>query len=163
MNWYKIAKKKYRQKGETLWFEYHCNESSDSPDAPAWYHSHQKATILSLEENGYGNTLIERIDNGMPAVYKVRFEDGLEWDVFEDELMDSPDDFHRPDPPSDEIKEASVSPSASSSSSVPMTSTPISQEVSVSPQQVYTRNDVIQTRDDIAPSKLRKKKKKKRI
>jgi len=23
----------------------------------------------------------------------------MEWDVFEDELMDSPDEFYRPDPP----------------------------------------------------------------
>jgi len=59
-------------------------------------------------------------------------------------------------------KEASVSPSASSSPSQPMTSTPISGEDSVSPQQIYSDYEVIQKRNDIAPSLLRKKKKKKK-
>jgi hypothetical protein len=39
------------------------------------------------------------MDNGMVLVYQVRFDDGLEWSVFEDELLTSPDEFERADPP----------------------------------------------------------------
>jgi hypothetical protein len=44
------------------------------------------------------DTQKEMAEEGCPRVYKVRFEDGFEYDVFEDELMDSPKDFYRPDP-----------------------------------------------------------------
>lgn len=56
-------------------------------------------------------------------------------------------------------KEAGVESTMSVSPSVPM-----SEEigVSASPRQIYTKDDVIQGREDLAPSMLRKKKKKKR-
>ena len=39
---------------------------------------------------------------------------------------------------------------------------PISEEVVITPRQIYTRDDVIQEREDLAPSRLRKKKKKRK-
>ena len=85
--------------GKTMWFEYHCFKSPESCDSEIWYRSHQQVEVLSISEMGNGDTPQERGENGEPRVYKVRFEDGFEYDVFEDELMDSKDDFYRPDPP----------------------------------------------------------------
>lgn len=85
--------------GKEFWFEYHCFESPKSTDAEAWYRSHQKVKVLSIAEMGNGNTPEERGENGEPRVYKVEFPDGLKWDVFEDELMNSTDEFYRPNPP----------------------------------------------------------------
>jgi hypothetical protein len=42
--------------------------------------------------------MIDRLYNGDPRVYRIEFKDGLVGDVFEDELMLSPDEFVRPDP-----------------------------------------------------------------
>jgi hypothetical protein len=44
-------------------------------------------------------TLAERGNEGAPCLYRIRFDDGWESDVFEDELLTSREDFHRPDPP----------------------------------------------------------------
>lgn len=85
--------------GKEFWFEYHCFESHSSCDVKIWYHSHQRTTVLSISEPGNGHTPEERADSGEPRVYKVKFSDGFEADAFEDELMDSPDEFFRPDPP----------------------------------------------------------------
>lgn len=86
--------------GDQAWFEYHCNESPDSPDAPAWYRSHQRVVILSLQENdGAGLTREERAEWGQPYTYTVRFPDGLEWCVFEDEISETQAEWERPDPP----------------------------------------------------------------
>jgi hypothetical protein len=85
--------------GKEFWFEYHCCESPDSTDAIVWYHSHQKVKVLLVSEIGVGNNIQERSDNEQPRVYRVKFQDGLEWDVFEDELMNTPLEFYRPDPP----------------------------------------------------------------
>ena len=87
--------------GATLWFEYHCNESHSSSDAEVWYHSHQQAKVLSFAgcDPAFFATFIERGENGHVLLYRVRFVDGLEWDVFEDELLDSPEEFCRTDPP----------------------------------------------------------------
>lgn len=78
---------------------------------------------------------------GLPIVFEVRKMNYLNW--------------YR------KVKEASIGGSTSPSPSVPMTSTPMSQEVAGTPRQIYTRDDVIQNREDLAPSMLRKKKKKK--
>jgi hypothetical protein len=43
--------------------------------------------------------LAERGPEGWPVAYRVEFPDGLEWDVFEDELLTGPEHFTRPDPP----------------------------------------------------------------
>lgn len=88
------------QVGESAWFEYHCNESPESPDAPAWHHSHQRVTILDMCENdGGGLTRAERMDAGQQFTYTVRFADGLEWCVFEDELSEDRSVWYCPDPP----------------------------------------------------------------
>lgn len=90
------------QVGERAWFEYHCWESPRSQDAPAWYHSHQQVTVLAVDENdSAGMTRAERDDAAMPFTYTVRFDDGLEWAVFEDELTADRADWYRPDPPTD--------------------------------------------------------------
>lgn len=85
--------------GHTYWFEYHCWESPHSGDAEIWYRSHQQVQVLELVNLPFFGTLKERAEQGCLLVYKVRFPDGLEWDVFEDELMTSPKSFNRPDPP----------------------------------------------------------------
>lgn len=90
--------------GKEFWFEYHCNEGEDSPDYPMYLHSHQKCTILSIAEEGIGETEMERLENTAQRLYHVRFADGFEWDAFEDEILDSPDEYQRPDPPVNESK-----------------------------------------------------------
>ena len=87
--------------GERAHFEYHCLESPDSSDAEIWYRSHQQVTVLKEEESDAweGSTFEERGEEGQPKLYQVRFDDGLEWSVFEDELMTTPAGFYQPDPP----------------------------------------------------------------
>jgi len=78
--------------GKEFWFEYHCNESHSSCDAELWYHSHKKVKVLERGDDEHDEYPEE------PKIYKVRFEDGWEYHVFEDELMDTPKEFYRPDP-----------------------------------------------------------------
>lgn len=87
--------------GRRWWFEYHCSESAHSQDAELWYHSHQKALVLSVEDHDADLTLSrqEREGCGMPIAYLARFDDGFESTVLDDELFDSPEGFYRPDPP----------------------------------------------------------------
>lgn len=92
--------------GETAWFEYACLESHESSDAELWYHSHQQVVVLGrAEADGWddyyaGSTFRERMEDGAPRAYTVRFVDGLEYTAMEDELVESVVFFHRPDPPS---------------------------------------------------------------
>lgn len=87
--------------GKRYWFEYHCNESHDSPDAPVWYRSHQQCEVLRVADcdGAFFDTFKDRGEMGHQILYRVKFDDGLEWDVFEDELLDSIDEFQRPAPP----------------------------------------------------------------
>lgn len=87
--------------GKEFWFEYHCWESHKSSDAQAWYKSHQRVIVLSLCEETVveGMNLSERYETGHCCVFRARWEDGFEWDVWEDELCENREDFHRPDPP----------------------------------------------------------------
>ena len=86
--------------GKEFWFEYHCFESPKSCDAEIWYRSHQKVKVLSVSEWSYIDaTKKERLEDGNPRVYLVEWKDGYQYDVFEDELMDSPEEFESPDPP----------------------------------------------------------------
>lgn len=86
--------------GQRAWFEYHCWESPESNDAEVWYHSHQQVTVLERHVNdGAGMSWAGRMEAGQPYTYTVRFDDGLEWGVFEDELTNDPNDWYRPDPP----------------------------------------------------------------
>lgn len=82
--------------GKEFWFEYHCWESCASSDAELWYHSHQKVLVLRRGKDDHDEF---PDDESVPKTYEVRFSDGFEWSVFDDELMDSPKDFYRPDPP----------------------------------------------------------------
>jgi hypothetical protein len=91
--------------GKRYWFEYHCWESHQSGDAEVWYRSHQQCVVLSFARIGadgdpcFFSTIQERGEAGHCLTYRVRFDDGLEWTVFEDELMTTRDHFCRPDPP----------------------------------------------------------------
>lgn len=84
--------------GKEWWFEYHCLESDKSSDVDIWYHSHQKCHVISVSQWSH-DTLEERLEDAQPRTYNVRFSDGFECDIFEDELMNSPEEFYRPDPP----------------------------------------------------------------
>lgn len=94
-------RQEYWTPGDVAWFEYHCNESADSDDAPAWYHSHQQVTVLSRDEpdSAAAKTAAERGEDGVPWAYRVRFADGLEWTALEDELLTGTEGFWRPAPP----------------------------------------------------------------
>lgn len=81
--------KDYWRPGELAYFEYHCYEGHDSCDAEIWYRSRQPVRVLRIVEPGGFRTFRERADAGMSRLYKVRFLDGLEYDVFEDELVTS--------------------------------------------------------------------------
>lgn len=88
--------------GRRRWFEYHCWESPESADSELWYRSHQRVTIVALEaiEDGAEKlTMVQRLDGGIPAVYRVRFNDGYQGSVFEDELLCWRSEFQRPTPP----------------------------------------------------------------
>ena len=73
------------------WFEYHCWEDEQSSDANLWHHTHQKVTVLrklpDSESIGNGETI---------KMYRIKFLDNFEADVFGDELVKSPQDFERP-------------------------------------------------------------------
>ncbi len=81
--------KDYWRPGEMAYFEYHCEESDESCDAEIWYRSRQPVIVLRIVEPGGYRTFRDRAYWGMPRLYRVRFLDGLEWDVFEDELVTS--------------------------------------------------------------------------
>jgi len=93
-----IKEKGTRKPGQRLWFEYHCFESHDSGDAELWYRSHQKVTVIEPLPFGKLDDEASVEDRG-GRVYLVRFADGFEGHVTWDELLDSPTEFERPDPP----------------------------------------------------------------
>jgi len=86
-------------------FEYHCNESFTSADVQIWLRSHQIVEILKCEniESYHEDTTFEqRLDDGIPLVYIIRFSDGFERGAFEDELLDSKEEYSRGDPPTED-------------------------------------------------------------
>lgn len=87
--------------GNEYFFEYHCLESHDSSDAELWYKSHQKVTILEILEPDFtpSKTFKERMEEGLPLTYLVRFNDGFTYHAMEDELMETEEHFSRPCPP----------------------------------------------------------------
>lgn len=89
------------QAGDVAFFEYHCNESHDSAHAAWWYRSHQTVTVLgeSDHDGEDGSTWMERAEDGTPKCYEVRWADGFEGAVFEDELLTSTAGWERPCPP----------------------------------------------------------------
>ncbi len=64
--------------GQKAWFTYKCLESEESNDAILWHHTNQPVTILKRLTN------IDECEVG--RMYSVKFNDGLVYDVFEDEL-----------------------------------------------------------------------------
>lgn len=94
-----IGQTEYRKDGDVCWFEYHCFESIVSQDYQLWLHSHQQVEIIKIETYGNGLTKVERGENGEPACYLVKFNDGYIYTVFEDELLDNITEFYRPEPP----------------------------------------------------------------
>ena len=97
----KVTAGELRKVGDQVFFEYHCWESDQSSDAELWYHSHQPITIIAFAENDGCDIPAEqeRAEAGSPFVYRVQFNDGFEADALEDELLDSPKEYQRPDPP----------------------------------------------------------------
>ena len=91
----------YCEPGSKWYFEYHCWESPKSSDAELWYRSHTQVTVLHCvnEDDFGGMTFDERCEAATQLVYRVRFPDGFEGDVFEDELLTSEKFYERPDPP----------------------------------------------------------------
>lgn len=89
--------------GTVCFFEYHCRESSDSPDAELWYHSHSEVIVQRCVNPKYlsaAATMRARLEEcGMPLAYEVRFLDGFFGVAMEDELLLMKDDYARPDPP----------------------------------------------------------------
>lgn len=81
--------KTYWARGETAWFEYHCEQSHTSSDAELWYHSKEPVEIIGISDRGVGRTMLDRIEYNIPRFYKIRFADGFEGVAFEDELYTS--------------------------------------------------------------------------
>jgi hypothetical protein len=61
-------------------FTYKCWESPKSIDAELWYHTDQECKLLYR----LPSDKVDEIEVG--KMFRVRFEDGFEYDVFEDEL-----------------------------------------------------------------------------
>lgn len=70
------------------WFEYHGYEGEDSCDAELWHHTHQQVGVFGLLRGG---------DPEVGKMYRIRFTDGFEYEIFDDELVNNPSDFYRPD------------------------------------------------------------------
>jgi len=83
--------------GERAHFEYHCNQSPDSPDYYLWQHTQQPVEVLGLGDcDDFSDempTIAERSEEGVPLTYRVRFDDGVEGPAFEDELLTHPKYF----------------------------------------------------------------------
>ena len=81
-------------------FEYHCLESMQSADSDLWLRSHRWVTVVDCENFAEFGTLTfeERVENGTPLVYGIVFGDGHLGSAFEDELLNSEEEFCRPAP-----------------------------------------------------------------
>ena len=97
-----------RPVGQECFFEYHCWESDSSNDTDLWHRSHQKVIITGIAPNDAYMpdsdvvpvpSLDERYDSAVLISYTIRFMDGYEGVAVEDELLDSANEYSRPDPP----------------------------------------------------------------
>ena len=73
-----------RLAGGRRWFVYHCYEGDDSADAELRDHTQQLVTVLRK----LTAPKVDEFDVG--RMYRVRFHDGFEYDVFNDELVETP-------------------------------------------------------------------------
>ena len=86
--------------GVSKFFEYHCFESDSSLDADLWHRSHCKVTVGECVNEEFAEmSKEERMENSCPLVYSVTFPDGHKGDAWEDELLESEEQYERPDPP----------------------------------------------------------------
>lgn len=89
--------------GTQCLFEYHCEESDDSPDAELWYRSHSRVVVQRCVNPEYleaAETMNARLEEcGMPLAYEVLFADGFLGCAMEDELLLTEADYERPNPP----------------------------------------------------------------
>ena len=89
-----------RYPGQVLWFEYHCTESKESAHFHLWKRTHRRVEVLGLDPDSDvpepKTTFNQRCHEGIQCLYRVRFSDGYEDTVFEDELLDATDQFCRP-------------------------------------------------------------------
>ena len=69
--------------GKKYLFEYHCWESEESSDAELWHHTGQTCIVLSELEPA---EIIGDTDEVI-RMFKIRFDDGFEYDVFDDEII----------------------------------------------------------------------------
>lgn len=67
----------------TVLFEYRCWKSAASNDAELWHRTRQQVTVLR-------RLGLDEADEEVGPMYRVRFQDGFEGDVFEDELSPPP-------------------------------------------------------------------------
>lgn len=88
--------------GEEAYFEYCRLESVESADAHLWVRSRQVVEVVGLTTDPKNRrsslSINDRVLMGRPHIYKVRFQDGLEAEVFEGELLTEPK-WTRPAPP----------------------------------------------------------------
>lgn len=75
-----MKKKPKFKEGNKAFFTYKCLESEESCDAELWHHSKQCVKIIrKLSKDTYD-------EDEVGFMYNVKFDDGLKYDVFEDEL-----------------------------------------------------------------------------
>ncbi len=68
---------------ERVFFEYHCLQSEESCDAELWHHTRQRAVVVAV-------VTYPEVDLELSPMYVIRFEDGYQYDVFNDEVTKSP-------------------------------------------------------------------------
>lgn len=84
--------------GEQAHYEYHCNMQPDSSDYHLYQRTQQPVTVQGLSPNAEDfaeeyPTLGQRSEQGLPRVYRIRFNDGHEDDAWEDELLTHPQHY----------------------------------------------------------------------
>lgn len=79
--------------GDRYFFEYHCEESEGSADAELWHRTHQPVEVLAVDEP----STPEGEADGIFGAYTIKFLDGFEGCAVGDELLDSPEQYVRPD------------------------------------------------------------------
>lgn len=84
--------------GDIAHFEYHCSRTPESGDFYLWKRTQRPVTVEGIADGSEDftaelPTANERIDEGVPLVYKIKFEDGTHGTAFEDELLNHPKFF----------------------------------------------------------------------